>query len=229
VREESQEDSDKIKRKLKLVSIKGGGSKSASAPFNIEEDGKLKFESEASAKSKLSICGLCKAPILEEPEYYLDMPFHHNHVSIYMKLAGAFGQARVSDVGPSGVFDAAFFFVDVVGLSDPALSVRRQIEKIEALNEETPRLKATRLRAKRNQRAGSTGRVNLKRIRRFSLAIIVLIPALYFLPIPTIFYLVCGALDIGRQKNVTVDDVSVDPGGGFVIAALALPTPDAAV
>ncbi len=130
-----QEEADKIKRKLKLVSMKGVGSKSASAVFNIEEDGNLKFESEATSKSKLSICGLCKAPILEEPEYYLDMPFHHNHVKIYMKLAGAFGQARVSDVGPSGVIDAAFFFVDVVGLSDPALSVRRQIEKIEALND----------------------------------------------------------------------------------------------
>ena len=131
---EVQEDSDKIKRKLKLVSIKGASSKSATALFNIEEDGNLKFESEAGSKSKLSICGLCKAPILEEPEYYLDMPFHHNHVKIYMKLAGAFGQARVSDVGPSGVIDASFFFVDVVGLSDPSLSVRRQIEKIEALN-----------------------------------------------------------------------------------------------
>jgi archaellum biogenesis ATPase FlaH len=130
-----QEEADKIKRKLKLVSMKGAGSKSASAIFDIEEDGNLKFESEATSKSKLSICGLCKAPILEEPEYYLDMPFHHNHVKIYMKLAGAFGQARVSDVGPSGVIDAAFFFVDVVGLSDPALSVRRQIEKIEALND----------------------------------------------------------------------------------------------
>ena len=130
-----QEEADKIKRKLKLVSMKGAGSKSASAVFDIEEDGNLKFESEAASKSKLSICGLCKAPILEEPEYYLDMPFHHNHVKIYMKLAGAFGQARVSDVGPSGVIDAAFFFVDVVGLSDPALSVRRQIEKIEALND----------------------------------------------------------------------------------------------
>lgn len=130
-----QEEADKIKRKLKLVSMKGAGSKSASAVFDIEEDGNLKFESEATSKSKLSICGLCKAPILEEPEYYMDMPFHHNHVKIYMKLAGAFGQARVSDVGPSGVIDAAFFFVDVVGLSDPALSVRRQIEKIEALND----------------------------------------------------------------------------------------------
>ncbi len=132
---EVQGDSDKIKRKLKLISIKGTGSKSSSAQFNIEQDGNLKFESEASSKSKLSICGLCKAPILEEPEYYLDMPFHHNHVKIYMKLAGAFGQARVSDVGPSGVIDASFFFIDVVGLSDPALSVRRQIEKIEALND----------------------------------------------------------------------------------------------
>jgi len=133
---EVQQDSDKIKRKLKLLSFKGGGgTKSATALFNIEEEGNLKFESEASSKSKLSICGLCKAPILEEPEYYLDMPFHQNHVKIYLKLAGAFGQARVSDVGPSGVIDAAFFFVDVVGLSDPALSVRRQIEKIEALND----------------------------------------------------------------------------------------------
>jgi class 3 adenylate cyclase len=131
---EVQEDSDKIKRKLKLVSMKGAGSKSATALFDIDEDGNLKFESEASSKSKLSICGLCKSPILEEPEYYLDMPFHPNHVKIYMKLAGAFGQARVSDVGPSGVIDASFFFIDVVGLSDPALSVRRQIEKIEALN-----------------------------------------------------------------------------------------------
>ena len=132
---EVQEESDKIKRMLKLISIKGAGSKSATASFTIEGDGNLKFESDAASKSKLSICGLCKAPILEEPEYYLDMPFHHNHVKIYMKLAGAFGQARVSDVGPSGVIDASFFFVDVVGLSDPALSVRRQIEKIEALND----------------------------------------------------------------------------------------------
>jgi archaellum biogenesis ATPase FlaH/class 3 adenylate cyclase len=130
-----QEDPDKIKRKLKLISIKGASTKSSSTLFNIEDDGILKFESEASSKTKLSICGLCKAPILEKPEYYLDMPFHNNHVKIYMKLAGAFGQARVSDVGPSGVIDASFFFVDVVGLSDPALSVRRQIEKIEALND----------------------------------------------------------------------------------------------
>ena len=132
---EVQEESDKIKRRLKLISMKGAGNKAASTLFGIEDEGNLRFDSESKSKSKLSICGLCKAPILEEPEYYLDMPFHSNHVKIYMKLAGAFGQARVSDVGPSGVIDASFFFVDVVGLSDPALSVRRQIEKIEALND----------------------------------------------------------------------------------------------
>ena len=132
---EVQEESDKIKRRLKLISMKGAGNKAASTLFGIEDNGNLRFDSESKSKSKLSICGLCKAPILEEPEYYLDMPFHSNHVKIYMKLAGAFGQARVSDVGPSGVIDASFFFVDVVGLSDPALSVRRQIEKIEALND----------------------------------------------------------------------------------------------
>jgi len=130
-----QENLESVKRTLKLISVKGASNKSTSSSFNIEQDGTLKFEADTSSKSKLSICGLCKAPILEEAEYYLDMPFHHNHVNIYMKLAGAFGQARVSDVGPSGVIDAAFFFVDVVGLSDPALSVRRQIEKIEALND----------------------------------------------------------------------------------------------
>src|SRR5215212_7107746 len=48
-------------------------------------------------------------------------------------------------------------------------------------------------------------RFNLKSFRRFSLGIIVLTPVLYFFPIPTIFYLVCGALDVSRQKNVTVE------------------------
>lgn len=67
-------------------------------------------------------------------------------------------------------------------------------------------------------------RLNLKRIRRFSLAIIVLIPALYFLPIPTIFYLVCGALDIGRQKNVTVELIEKYFMGNGVLTWLLSPT-----
>ena len=38
------------------------------------------------------------------------------------------------NLGPSSVVNANFFFIDIVGLSSPILSVRKQIEKIEFLN-----------------------------------------------------------------------------------------------
>lgn len=53
--------------------------------------------------------------------------------------------------------------------------------------------------------ATSWPELNSKRLRRFSLAIVLLGSALYFAPIPMIFYLVCGALDVSRQKNVTFE------------------------
>src|ERR1700682_3467875 len=42
-----------------------------------------------------------------------------------------------------------------------------------------------------------------KRIRRFAVALIVLVPALYFAPTITLFFLFCGALDISRHFKVT--------------------------
>ena len=43
--------------------------------------------------------------------------------------------ANISEIGlPSEAVNVSFFFVDIVGLSDPNLSVRKQIEKIRALN-----------------------------------------------------------------------------------------------
>jgi hypothetical protein len=52
----------------------------------------------------------------------------------YIKLAGAYGPS-ISEIGlPLGAFNVSFFFIDIVGLSDPSLSVRKQIQKIEALN-----------------------------------------------------------------------------------------------
>jgi class 3 adenylate cyclase len=52
----------------------------------------------------------------------------------YRKLAGAYGSS-ISETGlPLGAFNVSFFFIDIVGLSDPSLSVRKQIQKIEALN-----------------------------------------------------------------------------------------------
>jgi beta-hydroxylase len=46
-------------------------------------------------------------------------------------------------------------------------------------------------------------RPTLKRVRRIAIATVVLVPALYFVPIVTIAYLICGALDIGRQRKIT--------------------------
>jgi beta-hydroxylase len=47
--------------------------------------------------------------------------------------------------------------------------------------------------------------VNIKRVRRIAIGLIVLAPALYFLPLPTLFYLVCGILDVVRQHEVTFE------------------------
>jgi beta-hydroxylase len=47
--------------------------------------------------------------------------------------------------------------------------------------------------------------INLKRVRRIAIGLVVLAPALYFLPVLTLFYLMCGALDVGRQRNITAE------------------------
>jgi beta-hydroxylase len=45
--------------------------------------------------------------------------------------------------------------------------------------------------------------ISRKRIRRFAIALIVLVPALYYAPYLTLFFLVCGALDISRHFVIT--------------------------
>ncbi|HEU4448109.1 MAG TPA: hypothetical protein VFR94_25790, partial [Nitrososphaeraceae archaeon] len=50
-------------------------------------------------------------------------------------LENAYG-SKISDTGlPSEAFHASFFFIDIVGLSDPTLSVKNQVQKIQTLNE----------------------------------------------------------------------------------------------
>lgn len=51
----------------------------------------------------------------------------------YRRLAGIYGH-NISDVGLPDVINAHFFFIDVVGLSDPSLSVKNQMAKIDTLN-----------------------------------------------------------------------------------------------
>src|SRR6202012_4737286 len=45
--------------------------------------------------------------------------------------------------------------------------------------------------------------VDRKRMRRIAIGLVVLAPALYFAPYVTLFFLFCGALDIGRHFKIT--------------------------
>lgn len=66
---------------------------------------------------------------------HFDLPFDSKTcVETYRKLVGAFG-ATVTETGlPLEVLNVSFFFTDIVGLSDPSLSVEKQIHKIIILN-----------------------------------------------------------------------------------------------
>jgi hypothetical protein len=80
------------------------------------------------------ICNLCKEQITESPTFFQDLSFHQEHLSIYMKLVNFYGNSKIAEFGSSGILYANFFFIDIVGLSDPSLSVKNQIEKIQILN-----------------------------------------------------------------------------------------------
>jgi aspartyl/asparaginyl beta-hydroxylase (cupin superfamily) len=51
--------------------------------------------------------------------------------------------------------------------------------------------------------SGDNGRIRRKQLRRAAIALVVLVPALYFAPYVTLFFLVCGALDISRHFEIT--------------------------
>jgi archaellum biogenesis ATPase FlaH len=79
-------------------------------------------------------CNLCDRQIFENPQFYNELVFHEDHLDVYKKLTGAYGVSSIANTGTVGVLNANFFFVDIVGLSNPLLSVRKQIEKIQLLN-----------------------------------------------------------------------------------------------
>ena len=123
------EKDDEIVRRMKFLSLTGFSSTAHSwIKFELDKNS-LSFPSSSSL-----ICSVCKASIKTEPVFYLDMAFHEHHLELYKKLIGIYGNTGISDLGPSSVINANFFFIDIVGLSSPSLSVRKQIEKIEFLN-----------------------------------------------------------------------------------------------
>jgi KaiC/GvpD/RAD55 family RecA-like ATPase/class 3 adenylate cyclase len=126
-----EDKSGSLNRNIRLLSIRGIHHTPAWIIFKIDHNGRITFGSDQ--LSELT-CVLCKAPILDTPVFYSELTFHSHHVDLYKKLLGVYG-SNIAEFGLSeGVINANFFFIDIVGLSDPSLSVRKQMEKIERLN-----------------------------------------------------------------------------------------------
>ena len=126
-----EDKSGSLNRNIRLLSIRGIYHTPAWISFKIDHNGRITFGSDQ--LSELT-CVLCKAPILDTPVFYSELTFHSHHVDLYKKLLGVYG-SNIAEFGLSeGVINANFFFIDIVGLSYSSLSVRKQMEKIERLN-----------------------------------------------------------------------------------------------
>ena len=120
-----------LARSIRLLSIKGVHHKPSWVYFDIADDGSLSFVDESSSVT----CTLCGKAVMGAP--ILDSEFSFDSqtcLETYKKLAGVYG-SNISEIGlPSEVVNVNFFFIDIVSLSDPSLSVKKQIEKIGILN-----------------------------------------------------------------------------------------------
>jgi archaellum biogenesis ATPase FlaH len=121
---------DSISRHIKINSLIGSNPNSHWIKFDVDEESNISFFN----REMQLICNICKEAIKETPVFYSDLAFHKEHLNVYMKLISFYGDSQMSEIGSSGILHATFFFIDIVGLSDPSLSVKRQIEKIHILN-----------------------------------------------------------------------------------------------
>jgi KaiC/GvpD/RAD55 family RecA-like ATPase/class 3 adenylate cyclase len=122
-----------IARSIRLVSMKGIYHKPDWIQFRITGNGSIVF---GKVSTILLNCTMCGKPISGTPVMDSDFAFDTKDcVETYRRLIGMYG-ADISDISglPSQVVNMNFFFVDIVGLSNPAQSVKSQIEKIELLN-----------------------------------------------------------------------------------------------
>jgi len=125
-----KDDIDLQLRNMKMVMIRGMAITPRWVDFELEEDGTIKVLKKGSEFT----CYVCKSVIHENPISYSGLYFHVNHLEVYKRLVGIYG-LNLSELGfSSEVMDANFFFIDIVGLSDPSFSVSSQRQKIEVLN-----------------------------------------------------------------------------------------------
>ena len=82
----------------------------------------------------MTTCALCGKQISGSSVIEGNLDFDSEQCKeTYLKLSGIYGH-DITDLGLPNVINANFFFIDVVGLSDPSLSVKNQMEKIDSLN-----------------------------------------------------------------------------------------------
>ena len=125
---------DEVQRSIRLFSIKAIHNTPKWVRFQIKEDGNLQFvKDEKKAQADL-VCKLCNGPIIGAvANAESESPFHPHCLDTYRKLGDIYGSHILYALQP-GVVNANFFFIDIVGLSNPLLSVEKQIGKIEDLN-----------------------------------------------------------------------------------------------
>jgi KaiC/GvpD/RAD55 family RecA-like ATPase len=120
-----------LTRSIRLLSIKGLHYNPSWINFKISDDGSLAFAGQSSSLT----CMLCGKSILGTPIFDSEFTFDSQScLETYKKLAVVYG-SNISEIGlPSEVVNVNFFFIDIVSLSDPSLSIKKQREKIEILN-----------------------------------------------------------------------------------------------
>ena len=135
-----KEDSEDMAiRSIRVRHLKGVYYDPKWTSFKISSSGTIIFSdshrSSLGSPSEIT-CALCAKPVIGTPLVKSDLIFDSKEcMEIYYRLENAYG-SKISDTGlPSQAFHASFFYIDMVGLSDPTLSVKKQIQKIQILNE----------------------------------------------------------------------------------------------
>lgn len=134
-----EDSNDAAIRSIRVRHLKGVYYDPKWTSFKISSGGTIIFSdaqrSSLGSPSEIT-CALCAKPVIGTPLVKSDLIFDSKEcMEIYYRLENAYG-SKISDTGlPSQAFHASFFYIDMVGLSDPTLSVKKQIQKIQILNE----------------------------------------------------------------------------------------------
>ena len=128
-----EDSGDELQRSIRLFSLKGSHNVPKWIRFQVNQNGNLQFVQDNKV-SQADVCKLCNGPIIGSvATAESDSHFHPHCLDTYRKLGDIYGSHILYALQP-GVVNANFFFIDIVGLSDPLLSVEKQIGKIEDLN-----------------------------------------------------------------------------------------------